>query len=81
MIYFIKRGKRIDQYHCASYPVIAGLDRRGGAPYRLEGYVERAGFYYLAVFATVGFERSLHSLLCELTTQLKRRNANAKVAG
>jgi len=73
MIYFIKRGLRIEKYHRASYPIISGRDRREGAPYRLEGFVEKAGFYHLAVFATTGFERSLHTLLCQLTKQQKRK--------
>jgi len=72
MIYFIRRGLRIDAYHRASYPRISELLWNGQVT-PLEGYIEKAGFYYLSVFPTTGFERNLHSLLHELTRQQKRK--------
>lgn len=73
MIYLIKRGLKLETYHRAGYPIFSELcsRKRKDTLYELEGYVEKAGFYYLSVFTTTGFERHLYNLFCELVRQQK----------
>lgn len=80
MIYLIRRGLRVERYYRANFPIISGLNRGEAPPHELEGFVEKAGFYYLSVFPTVGFETALSGLLHGLTRQLKGK-AHAKVMG